>query len=282
MIEQEKEFYKQIKRILDKNNTKQPLSFEEKDILANLLISHGLPIVEEFEEFWLFGLIPEAIVDRDNQNPKLKINEELYNILKNNIWLKIKTNELLKIYWSDIKYEIDEEIKKIHKDSKLKNKNKSETILSKLYFHFYARWVFILVKHKLEKAGSQEFEVIFKDRKVIINFKTLIHIYIRHYGSITKDYNTLKSFFNQDLEYKNLLESILDILIKIENSIHRNEVSDNKIYFNFKGLDYSIYIDKNIVATFFPIEDKKKLLKIQRDFVLKRIDKDLQIYINKS
>lgn len=138
-----------------------------------------------------------------------------------------------------------------------------------------------------------EFPYKFKINSKSIEFDefSLIHIIIRHYAELTKQYETGKSYHNVDFHPRQLaldLESIfhmIEAVIPIENL--------NNIVFEYKNQIYEIWINErnkskkgvgNVkvlrLETFYPIQDKDRLKYILETFTSHYINDDLEYYKN--
>jgi len=138
-----------------------------------------------------------------------------------------------------------------------------------------------------------EFPYKFKINSKSIEFDefSLIHIIIRQYAELTKQYETGKSYHNVDFHPRQLaldLESIfhmIEAVIPIENL--------NNIVFEYKNQIYEIWINErnkskkgvgNVkvlrLETFYPIQDKDRLKYILETFTSHYINDDLEYYKN--
>lgn len=130
------------------------------------------------------------------------------------------------------------------------------------------------------------------ETQIEFNDYSLIHILNRHYSEIIKQYNTRKSFHNEDILPEILSTQLKDILKRIDNTKLLQGRPIDFICFQFKTIDYVIWtsvrtkstkgknIDYRRLDTFYPINDTEKN-KLNSNFNLTKIDETLSVYVPK-
>jgi hypothetical protein len=140
----------------------------------------------------------------------------------------------------------------------------------------------------------KEFVIQLNGYDIEINEYSIVHILNRHYSEITKP-NSSKSFHIEDFKPKYLNKQIGTIFQEINNSGFYKNISINKLSFNYKNIDYTIYINQKTkqikgqgnvsylrLDTFYPITDQKELKELTNKYDLMKVNEELGVYIEKN
>jgi hypothetical protein len=138
-------------------------------------------------------------------------------------------------------------------------------------------------------------ELILEINQTQIEFNeySLIHILNRHYSETIKQYNTRKTFHNEDILPEILSIQLKDILKRIDETKLLQGKHIDHIGFKFKTIDYVIWtsvrtkstkgenIDYRRLDTFYPIINETEKNKLNSNYNLAKIDETLSVYVPK-
>lgn len=289
----EEEHQKTLQRIQNKIDGKLEISPEEQRKFCNCLYPYLLkkyPICDDVR-FYKFFL--QHFAHKNNEiGYSIGREQELNGFLREWEPKMEKTNHSSS-FMQDISKETREEIKALKKkgneveNSPAYNEKKREILL-------YSKFVYIKVKKAFEHFKNKEATVTLNNKEIQINEYSLVHIIFRHYANAQKQYISDKSFFTDAIGVEEILDRLLDILIKIENSgVYVND-SIMKIYIEYYSTKYTIYCKKiqkqkkgvgNYTVyrlnTFYPVESSKELLDIKDNYDEKEVTNNLSVFIKK-
>jgi len=122
----------------------------------------------------------------------------------------------------------------------------------------------------------------------------LFHILNRHYAQITKQYDTGKTFHNEDFKPRILSVQLKEILHDIDSSKVLQGQAIDKIGFQKNGIHYLIWTSEKIKSvkgqgnvsfrrldTFYHVSDEAEKNKIIATCDLKKITDTLSVYLPK-
>lgn len=131
--------------------------------------------------------------------------------------------------------------------------------------------------------------------QIEFNEYSLIHILNRHYAQITKQYDTRKTFHNEDFKPRILSIQLKEILKDIDSSKLLQGKPIDKIGFQQNGTDYLIWTNEKVKSvkgqgnveyrrldTFYPVSDEAEKNKLIATCELKRISNTLSVYVPKG
>lgn len=139
-------------------------------------------------------------------------------------------------------------------------------------------------------------DLLFEVNSIQIEFNefSLVHILNRHFSEVVKQYNTKKTFHNEDFKPKILSVQLKEILRDIDASKLLWGKSIDKIGFQQNGIDYLIWTKEREKAvkgkgnipyrrleTFYPLLDAKEKNNLISACELISINKTLSIYVPK-
>lgn len=199
----------------------------------------------------------------------------------------------------------EEMLNQISKETRLELKafNKQYDIISKpyikwTYFYEYKKKAILLHSRYIYCIALEIFETLeVSDRILEINNEaiefnefSLIHIVNRHYSEVAKQFDTKKTFHNEDFRPRILPGQLKDILNEIDKSNWFKEMPIDKIAFQLNGDSYLIWTSlesrsvkgKGIVNyrrlnTFYRITDTTELTNLNK-YSLRLIRDGLYVY----
>jgi|GEM_PF-446236 len=126
------------------------------------------------------------------------------------------------------------------------------------------------------------------------NEYSLFHILNRHYSQITKQYDTRKTFHNEDFKPRILSVQLKEILRDIDSSKLLQGKSIDKIGFQQNGIDYLIWTGEKVKSlkgqgnvnyrrlnTFYPVSDEAEKNILIATCDLQKISVTLSVYVPK-
>jgi len=178
--------------------------------------------------------------------------------------------------------------------NKIFRRHKDEYKLRKDKLILQSKFIYLLVKSVIENNESQDFEIPFSNETIEFTIYSLVHIVSRHYAQPMKQNND-KTYHYDHFFPTELHIDLRNILLEIDklNLININQ-TDN-IIFNFKGVNYKLYIQKrykqikgikgNIqifrVQTFYPLYSENSLETLKNDYIENNINDGLTLYTHK-
>lgn len=122
--------------------------------------------------------------------------------------------------------------------------------------------------------------------RVFLDEEALFHIINRHYGELTKPYNSSKSYHLLDFDMDYLHLDIQNIFNLVEKSGLKNNVELKSVIFQYKNVVYIIVLEdldenKKRIKTFYPIDGSIKLNEIEQNNDFVEFSKDLGLYVKK-
>lgn len=130
--------------------------------------------------------------------------------------------------------------------------------------------------------------------QIEFNEYSLFHILNRHYAQITKQYDTRKTFHNEDFKPRILCAQLKKILRDIDDSKLLLGCSIDVIGFQQNGTDYLIWTSKKAksvkrkgnvnyrrIDTFYPVLDQTEKDKLRTTCNLHKINNVLSVYVPK-
>jgi len=160
---------------------------------------------------------------------------------------------------------------------------------SKIKILLQAKYIYLASQEVFEKMQPEDFLLSLNGIKIEFNEYSIIHILSRHFGAITKPYNTQKSFHNMNFFPEQLNIQLRDVFERIDKSLLYKDDSINKITFLFNDKKYRVFIQERLkqvkgtsgnipfmrIETFFPLEEEKDLKELEADYCSNKIDENL-------
>lgn len=233
---------------------------------------------------------------------KIESNEAQQDLLylyeKSDEWELIvqKTNHKEKLL-QQISAETRNELKKLNKLIEFTNspfiKGTFRYIFKRRAILLQAKYIYCIALEIFETLNPSDLLLEINFVQIEFNEYSLVHILNRHFSEITKQYNTKKTFHNEDFKPRILSVQLKEILLDIDDSKLLSGKSIEKIGFQKNGIDYIICTSErkksvkgkkgNIIYrrldTFFPVSDTTEKNKLISTCELKAINKTLLIYV---
>jgi hypothetical protein len=182
-----------------------------------------------------------------------------------------KNDYLMNLIASEFNKEL-KELKKIETKELLIKKEKAIILHSKHIYHKVDAMFQELKKKEISSIWAQNVEVI-------IDYKSIVHIFRGHFAGKAKQFNTYKDFFtdrNIDHEYLHFfLKFLLDEIGKFK-LIDFNDLNSFSIPIEFNKKIYEFWLKKIVnspksyhLETFYPVQQTKRLnqiLKFKKNF----------------
>lgn len=217
--------------------------------------------------FDAYGEIPKGIKESDSHF----LNESYIEWEK---YIANETNgdELI----NHIAKETNEQLKELKKycDKMMIGSNYRKYLKKSLTLH--GKYIYLLVKEFYQEIGIDKQVIEINNKEILIDSYTYVHTLFRHYSRSVKLHQLEKSYhFDEHIGFKTIPNFLFDIL-NCYKSLEISNVFDAKnINIIFNDKPYAIYfkpVNKSLkgnvqkeylrVQTFYPIEDKKELEKI--------------------
>lgn len=228
---------------------------------------------------------------------KEKNKDILYLSQVANSWLNIvntinHTDELLK----QISKETRKELKELEKNKVMLifRKDKERYRLNKKRILLQSKYIYCTALLIFEMFDNKDFILKLNGEDIEINEYSIVHILNRHFSEITKQ-NFDKSYHGEDIKPKFFNKQLKEIFDIIENSgLFENE-SIRHINFNYKGVNYAVWINERIkqikgkgniqynrLETFYPIEQKEEINKLATNYDCHQISDEVGVYTKKA
>lgn len=157
-----------------------------------------------------------------------------------------------------------------------------------------SKFIYLLVKSVIENNESKDFEIPFSNETIEFTIYSLVHIASRHYAEPIKQ-NEDKTYHYDHFFPTELHVDLRNVLLEIDklNLIDINN-TDN-IIFNFKGVNYRLYIQKRFkqvkgtkgnvqifrVQTFYPLYSQEDFEMLKNEYDENKINDELSVFIHK-
>lgn len=122
-------------------------------------------------------------------------------------------------------------------------KQKGDFKLRKDKLILQSKFIYLLVKSMIENNESQDFEIPFSNEIIEFTIYSLVHIVNRHYAHGIKQ-NDEKTYHYKHFYPTELHIDLRKILLEIDKLNLININNTDNIIFNFKSINYRIYIQK--------------------------------------
>jgi hypothetical protein len=156
------------------------------------------------------------------------------------------------------------------------------------------KYLYITALEIFELIPTQDLEMELNSTRVEFNEYSLFHILNRHFGEVTKQYKSAKSFHGFDIKPRILPTQLKEILHEIDESTLLRGKPIDKIGFEYKGISYLIWtaertksvkglgnINYRRIETFYPVTDSAEKAKLTQGFTLHEITPKLSVYVPK-
>lgn len=156
-----------------------------------------------------------------------------------------------------------------------------------------SKYLYCIALKFFEKISREDLILELNGQAIEIDEYSIIHIMNRHFAAKTIYYDTKKSFHHADFEPEILNKQLREILHQIDISKLYEELSLDKIAFQFKGTDYQIWtgikkrhvkgkeIEFRRLNTFYPIIEADEKGKLFEKYEAAIINEDIKVYIPK-
>ncbi|QQS28896.1 MAG: hypothetical protein IPM47_18970 [Sphingobacteriales bacterium] len=158
----------------------------------------------------------------------------------------------------------------------------------------HSKYIYCIALEIFKTLKPEDLVLEINSIQIEFNEYSLIHILNRHYAQIMKQYNTGKTFHNEDFKPRILSVQLKEILHDIDNSKLLQGKGIDKIGFHQNGTDYLIWTSEKIKSvkgrgnvsyrrldTFYPVSDEAEKNKLIATCDLKRISNTLSVYVPK-
>lgn len=295
----------------------------------------GEKLTEHESDFFCQGvklsLLDDGNIDDYNccSNYKFKTTYLVYfrDLLGNGIYEKVKGTSLYNPDYNEINKDIeylkrveadwlstinitnhsDELLKQISKETREELKNLEKTkgrllfkrdklnyVKNKRSIILQSKYIYCTALEIFEMFDKKEFLLNLNGKEIEINEYSIIHILSRHFAQTTKPLNK-KSFHIEDIEPRYLNKQLKNIFQDIDVAKLLNGKSINKIAFQYKNIDYLIWINEqtkqikgkgnvqfNRLETFYPVEEQADIKDLKENYSLETIKEDLKVYVSKN
>lgn len=157
-----------------------------------------------------------------------------------------------------------------------------------------SKYIYCVALEIFETLEPADLILEINSTQIEFNEYSLFHILNRHYAETTKQYDTRKTYHNEDFEPRILSTQLKDILHNIDNSGLLQNKSIDKIGFQQNGTDYlirtsieykSVKGQGNVpyrrLNTFYPVLEKIEKNKLTLTCNLRKITDTLSVYVPK-
>jgi hypothetical protein len=181
-----------------------------------------------------------------------------------------KTDEALWNYMID---ETQHQINLLAKFVKLTTPSKGEIAYQTKSIYLHSRYVYLQVLEFYQDQGYTERLVPMYDQEVLVDPFCFIHTLFRHFAADVKSYQIGKSYhIDRTVLYKELPNFLARFVRIYANNIPRQQFNFRSLDFIYRRRKYTIWFrpfpfkgKKPLrVQTFFPLESKDQLIRIQK------------------
>ncbi len=287
----ENEDYDEKNRDLHKKiDGKEPLTAEESAFVCQSLSFENLLLYPFCLEEYFTRVFLAKTSEDTSDFVGLRVKDHIYyeGILKEwrNLINTIHHDDELLLYSSR---ETRKELRNLRKGySMLQPGSSTRDYVQKRRFIFeWSKYRYIMTKNIFKFIiKGQEYKLFLNGQEIIFDTFSLMHIFAGHYAEITKPYATDKSYFTPDFHYEEIHINLEKIFKLIDNSGLYKKASIEEINLRFKGIPYKIYTKLENkgqrkylrLNTFFPIEDKRMLFRLQNLFDEKSVSDNLSVF----
>jgi len=158
----------------------------------------------------------------------------------------------------------------------------------------HSKYIYCIALEIFETLKNADLILELNSIQIEFNEYSLFHILNRHYAQITKQYDTGKTFHNEDFKPRILSVQLKNILHDIDNSKVLQDKAVDKIGFQQNGIDYLVWTSEKIKSikgqgkvsyrrldTFYPVSDEAEKNKLIATCDLQKITNTLSAYVPK-
>lgn len=158
----------------------------------------------------------------------------------------------------------------------------------------HSKYIYCIALEIFETLKAADLILELNSIQIEFNEYSLFHILNRHYAQITKQYDTGKTFHNEDFKPRILSVQLKEILHDIDSSKVLQGQAIDKIGFQKNGIHYLIWTSEKIKSvkgqgnvsfrrldTFYHVSDEAEKNKIIATCDLKKITDTLSVYLPK-
>jgi len=152
----------------------------------------------------------------------------------------------------------------------------------------WSKYRYIIIKEIFELSiKADHYKLYLNGQEIIFDYYSFAHILTRHFAHVMKTYETEKSHFTQDVYHKEVHLKLEEIFKEIDISGVYSKSSIEEINIRYNNNLYKIFNDyemqgsKKILRlnSFFPIEEKRMLIRLETEFEEKKISDRLSIFL---
>jgi len=173
-------------------------------------------------------------------------------------------------------------------------KQKDDYKLRKDKIILQSKFIYLLVKSVIENNEGKDFEIPFSNEIIEFTIYSLVHIVSRHYAEPIKQ-NEDKTYHYDHFFPTELHIDLRNILLEIDQ-LHLIDINNtDNIIFNFKGVNYRLYIQKRFkqvkgikgnvqifrVQTFFPLYSQEDFEMLKNEYDENKINDELSVFSHK-
>lgn len=159
----------------------------------------------------------------------------------------------------------------------------------------HSKYLYCIALVIFDRLKPEDLVLEINSIQIEFNEYSLLHILNRHFAQIAKQYDTGKTFHNEDFKPRILSVQLKEILHEIDSSKVLKGLSIDKIGFKKNGIDYLIWTSVRIksikgqgivsyrrLETFYPVSDKAEKNKLNATCELQKINDTLSVYVPKK
>lgn len=181
--------------------------------------------------------------------------------------------------------ELNKELKALNKQFKSSDPEYNDTFFKLIA---WSKFRFLLIK-KIFEFGikGDSYRLSLNGQEIFFDYESCNHILARHFGHGMKPYASGKDHFYGVFRHTHLHLDFEQIFKAIDESGLYVKDSILDITFRYKGEVYKMYIvqekgsTKKRISTFFPVSDPSILNALASDYIEKRINNELSIFVKK-
>jgi hypothetical protein len=290
---------KEFERVDEKYKQGKKLSPEETETFCIIIRQSPIHNIEDYnvcQDCWFkflyikskygYGYSPnnEPITHEEKERLNRFIDE-----WKQEIYNERHSETLLK----DLSKEKRQEIRELKKKSEYQQnsnllRNRTKEVIA------HSKYIYIMIRMSYPHLFEVEQKFILNGHEIVFDEKPLVHILSRHFSETANLHRLEKTFFSQNISFKEIDIFLRNTVQIINNSGFYVGQNIKKIAFKYKKKTYRVWIEKktksykglgnievNAIGTFYPIEEDKEIHELSINYELKNIDTDYGIYVPK-
>lgn len=186
--------------------------------------------------------------------------------------IKINGKRTTEALWNNLIDETKHQIGLLKKFEKIKSPSKAEVEYQTMSIYLHSQYVYLQVKEFFQDEGFNEIILPMYDKSVLVDSFCFIHTLFRHFAPGIKNYQIGKSYHvDRSILYKELPNFLAKFVRIYSKNVPRQGFNFRGIDFVYKKRKYAIWFREFLfkgkrhlrVQTFFPLEDRKQLKRVQ-------------------